>query len=680
MLPQAVKKLFDPQQIKHVGAMREKYFSTGDMREITGVRKEIKMGWQLSYTAGFGEISPDKPVVTDLAQRQRKNQSLIDVAKPYMKRLYAFFGQRSFWITLLDAEGVVVKLVGSHEMLSELASTGLVEGSYRGEDAPYCGLFYLVYRLKRPFILVSTEHASPIDDKLAGAASPITDVQTGDVLGFLAISGHWWDSHGHTLGMAIVAAQAISHELSMRQAHEQILRMNESIQQMNEKLNTTVESVDFGLIYFAADGLIEGINEKAVRLLGIKQSRDDVRGQSIFAYIDPGLTMDTIRYYTDRGRACEYELTGPLAAPFIRKGCYPLYVTVRLVSQDLQAGYIMEIRERSDVHQRAARIAYAHARLTFDDIIGQSRAMAKEKELARLAAQQDTDILIIGEKGTGKELFAQVIHDGSSRCNGPFISIKCGDIPRSLIERDLFGCEKGIITSNAEMGNPGKFELAHGGTVFLDEMDELPDEVQQTILEILRTRQVRRVGGDRDIPVHARIIIATDRNLEALLRHKNFQDEMFYRFNILTINLAPLRKRKGDVEILANKFLENYNHLYHRYILGFTEETRRVLDSYSWPRNVSQLEHAVARAVSICKGDHIVPADLPQVVMAAMADTALGEDGEVCAYSEKTELLAVLEKYNYNMSQTAKHLGISRPTLYKKIKLYGLYKEKNTGA
>ena len=302
-------KLFTPENILHVGKMREQYFKTGSADGITGVREEILKGWKLSYNSPFREPYSQKPTVRNLQAHLERSKRLLDVAIPYMKKLHSFLQQKSFWLTLLDDKGVIIKLVGSPEMLAELTATGLVEGSDRGSDVPYCGLFHLEYLMKKPFMLVATEHASPVDDNLAGAACPIIDLNKEVPIGFLAVSGHWWDSHVHTLGLVIIAAEAISQQIRLREANLRMKELNAVVTHVNHRLKRTVENVNSGLIYIDNAGRIKMINRAAVVLLGIKKEEADVVGTNVFAYLDADITVDIIRRNTADGKTFQYALS-----------------------------------------------------------------------------------------------------------------------------------------------------------------------------------------------------------------------------------------------------------------------------------------------------------------------------------------------------------------------------------
>ena len=673
MLTESIKDLFDPQHIQHVGRMRDKFFSTGDARNINGVREEILLGWKLSYEKGFPGVQ--KPVVQDLGKRIEKSAELMEVAVPYMEKLHRFLQQDSFWVTLLDADAVILKLVGAEKMLAELAATGLVEGSNRGSEVPYCGLFHSVYILQRPFILVSTEHACSVDDNLAGAACPIWDRRTKKPVGFIAVSGHWWDSHLHTLGLAIIAAEAISQQLALKRDERQIYAMNQSINKMNRRLQTTIESVDSGVVYFNEGGKIKTINRNAARFLGIKKNTEDILGMNILLFLDKKITMKEVFANTKNGDTYCYDLTAPARSDLASQGEYPLYCDIKLIpNDDHTIEYIMQLSKRDEAHLKAANMVYSKPSFTFEDIIGSSQPMLAAKKTAALGAKHDPAILISGESGTGKELFAQAIHNASDRSGGPFIAINCGAIPRSLIESELFGYEKGAFTGADKNGHPGKFELANGGTLFLDEIGDMPYDVQVTLLRVLQTKEVLRINGVKPIKIDVRIISATNKNLQEGIDNRTFRDDLYYRLNVFSISLPPLRDRDEDIEQLARYFLDKYNRVYNPRVKTIASEALHYLNEYSWPGNIRELENVVERALILCQswqiGAEDLPASLTQDLHRVKTFTA-----NTCGHSsEKDEILLALEKYSGNLTQAAKYVGLSRPTLYKRMKAYHINK------
>jgi transcriptional regulator with PAS, ATPase and Fis domain len=675
MLTESIKDLFDPQCILHVGKMRDKFFTgAGDAKDITGVRDEILLGWKLTYENGYRFPYFQKPVVHDLDKRIEKSAELMEIAVPYMEKLHSFLQHDSFWVTLLDADGVILKLVGADKMLAELAETGLVEGSDRGSNAPYCGLFHLVYILQKPFILVSTEHASTIDDNLAGAACPILDSQTKKPIGFIAVSGHWWDSHIHTLGLAIIAAEAISQQLTLKRASRQIFAMNKSINKMNHRLHTTIESINSGIVYFNEVGKIKTISRNAVRFLGIKKDANDVLGTNILLYLDKKITMKKIFENTKNGKTYRYDLTATVRSDLISQGEYPLYCFIKLIpNDDHTIEYIMQLSKRDEAHLQATNMVYSKPSFRFDDIIGTSQPMMLAKKIAALGAKHNPAILITGESGTGKELFAQAIHNASDRACGPLIAINCGAIPRSLIESELFGYEKGAFTG-ADKGHPGKFELANGGTLFLDEIGDMPYDVQVTLLRVLQTKEVLRIGGVKPVKIDVRVISATNKNLQDSIRNRTFRDDLYYRLNVFTITLPPLRDRGEDIELLARYFLDMYNRMFDTKVKTISSEVLHCFNEYSWPGNIRELENVIERSLIICQSGQIEIEDLPASLTQHLdrSKPVVNNIGE--HISEKDEIILALRKYGGNLTQAAKYIGLSRPTLYKRMKIYHINK------
>ncbi|MCH4166350.1 MAG: sigma 54-interacting transcriptional regulator [Megasphaera sp.] len=671
-----LKNLFTPENILHVGQMRDEFFKTGNMEGISGVREEILMGWNLSYNSQFRKPYSPKPIVHNLDNHVRRSQNLLDVALPYMNKIYSFLDQESFWLTLLDDEGVIIKLVGSPAILKELAATGLTEGSDRGANVPYCGLFHLVYLLKKPFMLVSTEHASPIDDNLAGAASPIVDLRTQKKIGYLAISGHWWDSHIHTLGLAIVASEAISQQIKLKADNMQMAKMNKMVTCSNNRLTKTIENINSGLIYIDIHGNVKTINRTAIVLLGIKKSREEIIDTSIFPYLDNQITMDSIHKNTLDDATFQYDLSSLSQGKTMYHKRFSLYLFIKsiLTGNDEEATeYVIQVCKQTSIHQTAMNIVYPHASFTFQDIIGQSPQIKQAKQDAAIAAEHDPSILILGESGTGKELLAQSIHNSSSRADGPFVAINCGAIPRSLIESELFGYEKGAFTGADRNGHPGKFELANGGTLFLDEIGDMPYDVQVTLLRVLQSKQVIRIGGQQPKKVDVRIISATNQDLESKIQNHTFRADLYYRLNVFTITLPALRERTGDIDILVQYFINVYNTRYKKEVQGVSSDTLRILKKYSWPGNIRELENVIERALIVCVGTDIETHDLPHKFQSMQQVSGKCVES-VQSMSERENILAALCACDYNISHAAKYLGISRPTLYKKMNFYCISK------
>ncbi len=318
----------------------------------------------------------------------------------------------------------------------------------------------------------------------------------------------------------------------------------------------------------------------------------------------------------------------------------------------------------------------------FENIIGRSNSMLRVFDLVRKVAKSEASVLIIGESGTGKEVIARSIHGNSRRALAPFIPVDCASLPENLLESELFGHEKGAFTG-AHASRPGLFEFAHGGTVFLDEIGDLTVNLQAKLLRVLQERQVRRVGGNRLVDVDVRVISATNKNLEEAVTKGGFREDLYFRLNVISIALPPLRERRGDVPLLVHHFLPRYAKESGKEVTGVSPEALELLEAYSWPGNVRELQNVLERAVVLSTGSTLRPKDLPEqirrrgqglpVTAAAPKGLPLKKAKEELAKSfEKEYLVELLEKHQGNISQAAKTAGVDRKTIHRLLKKHGI--------
>jgi transcriptional regulator with PAS, ATPase and Fis domain len=290
-----------------------------------------------------------------------------------------------------------------------------------------------------------------------------------------------------------------------------------------------------------------------------------------------------------------------------------------------------------------------------------------------VSALGTSTVLLLGETGTGKELFAQAIHNHSERRGHPFLAINCGAIPRELLESELFGYSGGAFTGAHRRGRPGKFELASGGSVLLDEIGDMPPDMQVKLLRVLQTGEVCRIGEHKPIAVNVRIIAATNSDLQKKVESGNFREDLFYRLNVLPISIPPLRERPDDILPLARHFLNRCSQSLNKPALNFSGEAERALMAQRWPGNIRELENAVERAANLVDGDRIQPSDLGITVVGRLWPQRPTAGGLSLAELEKQAIEANLEAARYNLSQASRILGISRATLYNKIKKYEIH-------
>jgi two-component system, NtrC family, response regulator HydG len=319
----------------------------------------------------------------------------------------------------------------------------------------------------------------------------------------------------------------------------------------------------------------------------------------------------------------------------------------------------------------------------FENIVGQSHALQQVLEVAGKAARSEANILILGESGTGKELIARAIHANSRRSAKPFVPVDCASLPENLLESELFGHEKGAFTG-AVTTKPGLIEVANGGTLFLDEIGELPQNLQVKLLRVLQEREIRRIGGTRQMEVDVRLVSATNRNLEVLVPQGKFREDLYYRINVIDIALPPLRERVGDVHLLAHAFLKKYGHGRARELKGFEPEALALLEGYTWPGNVRELQNVIERACVLAEKDLITVDDLPKQLQTArsvddapgLADTATLTLKELktrwISQLESAYLADLLKRQGGNISGAARAAGVDRKTIHRLLNKHHL--------
>lgn len=307
---------------------------------------------------------------------------------------------------------------------------------------------------------------------------------------------------------------------------------------------------------------------------------------------------------------------------------------------------------------------------TISDILGESPAVNRLREEIRFAARTHSSVLVEGETGTGKELVARSIHNLSQRSGGRFVAVNCSAIPRELLESELFGYEPGAFTGASKNGKVGKFELANGGTLFLDEINSLDITMQPKLLRALQEREIERIGGVTSIPITSRLITASNASLAQMVRAKQFRADLYYRINVVLIQVPPLRERKDDIPILVHHTVERLNYLLDMNIQSVDPLFIELLQEYSWPGNIRELQNVIESAMNQCTGDTLLPTHASSLKekLSGIYDVSQFYQTQLSSSLEQQELLETIRRYKGNKSKAAKALGISRSTLYNKLK------------
>ncbi|MBF8984445.1 sigma 54-interacting transcriptional regulator [Lutibacter sp. B2] len=440
----------------------------------------------------------------------------------------------------------------------------------------------------------------------------------------------------------------------------------EKVKILAKELEVVLDSVDKGIIVSNQYGDFLHWNAKAVELFRIDEKHEKTRNvKQIIKHISIEDILKNnieIKNKEFRYETKEYYVRGVFDAK-------------QIIVEEKKFGVIFTFSNISEILNVVNDITTPSIVTTFDNIIGESDCINKVKIDAQKAAMSNSTVLIQGESGTGKELFARAIHFYGSRAKGPFIPINCAAIPEQLLESELFGYEEGAFTGSKRGGKAGKFELANKGTIFLDEIGDMPLHLQVKLLRVLQEYTVERIGGNKCIPMDVRIIAATNKNLDQRVLEGEFREDLFYRLNVIPIYIPPLRERKEDISILVEKILTKCNGKLGKIVKGFDESTLDIFLRHKWPGNVRELENTIEYAVNMCGYNLISEVDIPNRLK-VKKDKVIVETVEGITPIEELEIREIKKalKYYANtqqaISNSAKALGISRATLYRKIKTY----------
>ncbi|MEW6661196.1 MAG: sigma 54-interacting transcriptional regulator [Bacillota bacterium] len=479
-------------------------------------------------------------------------------------------------------------------------------------------------------------------------------------------------SEGQTSG-----AVSVIQEITELQS---VLQELQSVKDLMGTLETILQSAYDGLIVVNTQGLVNMVNDAFCSLFEVQSQ--ECLGKHVLDIIE----NSKLHFVAANGKAEKSDL-------IIVKGKEVLVMQIPIVKEGVTIGALGKFiyKDLNELNALALKVNALHSELVYyrdevqkfrsakyglDNIIGHNAEISRLRETIKRVALTNSTVLIRGETGTGKELVAHALHMESGRKYGPFIKVNCAAIPEQLLESELFGYDEGAFTGAKKRGQIGKFELADGGTIFLDEIGDLPLPLQSKLLRVLQEKEIERLGSGKAKKIDVRVVVATNQILEDLIKKGRFREDLFYRLNVVTLSLPPLRERKEDLDCLVEHFIAKFNREFSVTVNGMAPSVWNLFRNYHWPGNVRELENVIERAFNVVEGNMVLLQDLPSYLRKfTQSSRLIARPQALQALLEQTEKAAIKEVLNItegNKAQAAKLLGISRAWLYRKISQYNL--------
>jgi PAS domain S-box-containing protein len=427
-----------------------------------------------------------------------------------------------------------------------------------------------------------------------------------------------------------------------------------------QNLEAIFNSVADGILALNLELRISNLNTAALRLL--ETTRQEAVGQSCLEYLGPSQELESLL----RARRALDRYRHALRASSGQEHLLSISIRPLLDPDQREQGVVLILRDLTEIESLRRQL---HGRQQFHGLIGKNHQMRELYQLIEDLADSEATVLILGESGTGKERVAEAIHHRSHRRNSPFVKVNCSALSEGLLESELFGHVKGAFTG-AIRDKVGRFEQASGGSIFLDEIGDLSQNVQVKLLRVLQEKEIERVGSGQTLKVDTRVIAATHRNLQLALQQGIFRSDLYYRLNVMPLELPPLRRRKEDIPLLAEHFIARFNDQTQRRIQGLDDAALSLLMDYDWPGNVRELENAIEHAFIKCRGEVLLPSHLPVSLQGLRSrPQPAPEPGPAL---EKEQLLQTLAECQWNRSLAASRLGMHRTTLWRKMREWGI--------
>lgn len=618
------------------------------------VRQEILKSWEKSKEFKIDPFSGRSHIFLSeeaLNNKLENNQKLISIIEPYMNKIYETISNLGYLVFLTDQQGNLIYIIGDNDVLYNFdTNLNFRIGASWSEEAVGTTAVSMVMSQETSIPFMAEEKYCLELKKKACSAVPIRNIDN-KMVAILGVAANFPKPNEQIFGMLLASQMAVENQLRLS-------GISEELHLINNYYKAVFNSVSDPIITVDSKGVIVDINKKALDIIG--ESNTKICGKQAREVLEfHPIIMDVM----NSGRT--FEGNAVILDTKDRRFRYSIKKSIPIYDSNNRVTGCMSILSEDQRISTGNKVA-CPTKYNLEDIICKNKDMEKIKKMSEKAAKTDYSILITGESGTGKELFAQGIHNASSRKSGPFIAVNCGAIPKELIESEFFGYETGSFTGAVKGGKFGRFELAHGGTIFLDEIGEMPKTLQIRLLRVLQEKEITRIGGTKTIPVDVRIIAATNKDLMDEVEKGNFREDLFWRINVITIQIPKLTQRKEDIPLLLKHFIKKHsNNLSKQY--SFHNDTMDILMHYHWPGNVRELENVVERILAFTESTIILPKHLPQYLVRKEQEIILQNKISLDQIQHKI-IKKTLQENNGNISRTAKDLGISRNTLYSKLK------------
>ncbi len=644
-------------------------FIQGENIDAGNIRLEVFESW-VRCRKTVDPLKKQNTSLLDAEELKRlklQNKELIDVTLPVMQNLYAIINNSTVEIFLSVIKGedqLIIESIGDDDATHKSSQVKAIPGSNWSEREMGTSATALAAIHDRPIQLFPYENYCFLLGERISTAAPIHDPETNSILGVITLTTvNVKLFHPHTMSMVVVLVNLIEKQIAT-------IRLIKRAEIDNHYKNLIMEAYGDGLIAIDERMNITQINQKALNIFEIES---DPLGKNIIVLLsDIFGTINKPRGLVDmiRSKSNVNDEFIHIQTPF---GAIRLAVTTRSISlNDKVIGKVLIIQEMSRVNNLVARTVGNNARFTFDDLVGRDKKFRCAVETAMQVCNTTSNILLMGESGTGKDLFAQSIHNASGRSGKPYIAINCAAVSRELIGSELFGYVEGAFTGAKKGGSPGKFELADGGTIFLDEIGEMPLDMQTALLRVLEERAVTRIGGRASLPVDVRVIAATNKNLVEEVDKGQFREDLYYRLNVVSIQLPPLRERKEDIPVFIAYLASKISRQLGKKIKDIDREFILTCSNYDWPGNIRELQNTIERCVNLAKSAVLTLNLLPEHILnnTLPVNDLPGLNKNLKKYGKLVESSLIknyLMVYGGNVDLVARELGISRSTLYRRL-------------